>query len=974
MELEILSRRLKPPRTEVPCLDAPPSASAGEQQSFLLTVAPSFTMALPMLLGFYLLSRNSAGSGAGYMSMGLCTVIGSAVLGAFWAGANCRRRSKKMRFASRLRKRTYRNYLKQAEAGITEAVRYQTNYLRNRDPDFPEWIDKERELVRCVREEAKDTVRIRIGTGSTKFPLRLSDGLQRLMQSAPAGTAGAGRADPLITEALEVIRTKAVLKNVPICVELRAGETLTCHAEKPSDLCNLLVVLVIRCALTFSECSVRMLFLLEDPLLIRQITWTNFLPHTVPPDERDPLRGMGEDAQLLIFTQRGGMIGEEMRRTGKVIEIRLSVRGESGTGGETAAAVSNAKAVSVYLTEQFGGLVGEDGGRCAVRFDRLSYREAELAARALCRLKDPETQSGGLPGVYPILKMLPVAENNLAAGWDETDVLTSLRVPLGVDAAGRIVTLDAHDGADGPHGLIAGMTGSGKSELLMTFILSLAVKYPPWEVAFFLIDYKGGGMSSAFATLPHVIGSISNLSGATIERAFKSIRAENERRQQLFLETGVNHISGYHRKYRAHLTDRALPHLFLIIDEFAQLKTEEPEFMQELIGLSRVGRSLGIHLLLCTQKPSGSVDTTIMTNARFQIALRLQDPLDSREIIRHPDAADLKNPGEAILRVGNDEIYTRFQCAYALSPAKDPKERIVIRTDAYGRELPDPEETGEREGAGAAKITGMDVLLEKIAEAVILTQTVKKRPEVDKLWLEELPEVIGRKEMARYGVMEGDSAADDFAVPVGVYDDPENVCQGIVTFDHRAGHRLICGMPRSGKSTLMKTYAAGVIDRTGHPDLYVIDYGGGTLYATVAGKMKAGVHEGEEEKALSMLRMLSDERRPGILLIDGYGAMLQDLGYQAGGLVNELLRVSPLQDLTLMVSACGLGVKEVNQSMQAYMQESICLRLQDPYLYAEALREAHFKGQTDLCPGRGYVKMGDHIVLFQGLMPEETGR
>lgn len=151
-------------------------------------------------------------------------------------------------------------------------------------------------------------------------------------------------------------------------------------------------------------------------------------------------------------------------------------------------------------------------------------------------------------------------------------------------------------------GLLAGTTGSGKSETLQTLILSLAISYSPTEVAFFLIDYKGGGMANLFSGLPHLAGQISNLSGHLIQRAMISVKSENRRRQRIFAEYGVNNISAYLRLYHEGEAEEAIPHLFLIIDEFAELKREEPDFMRELVSVAQVGRSLGLHLILADTK------------------------------------------------------------------------------------------------------------------------------------------------------------------------------------------------------------------------------------------------------------------------------------------------------------------------------------------------------------------------------------
>ena len=218
-----------------------------------------------------------------------------------------------------------------------------------------------------------------------------------------------------------------------------------------------------------------------------------------------------------------------------------------------------------------------------------------------------------------------------------------------------MVFLDLHEKFHGPHGLVAGTTGSGKSEILQSYILSMATLFHPYEVGFVIIDFKGGGMVNQFRRLPHLNGAITNIDGSEIERSLLSIRAELRKRQELFARYDVNHIDAYIRKYKNNETDIPLPHLILIVDEFAELKSDQPEFMKELISTARIGRSLGVHLILATQKPSGVVDNQIWSNSRFKLCLKVQNKEDSNEVLKSPLAAEIKEPGRAYLQVGTVE-------------------------------------------------------------------------------------------------------------------------------------------------------------------------------------------------------------------------------------------------------------------------------------------------------------------------------
>lgn len=295
-----------------------------------------------------------------------------------------------------------------------------------------------------------------------------------------------------------------------------------------------------------------------------------------------------------------------------------------------------------------------------VIMDRISRRLASVQTEEVS-LEGSLTKNINL---FALLNIFGVEDLDLKKRWASTAVYKSMAVPLGVSKTG-VVYLDLHDKAHGPHGLVAGTTGSGKSEILQTYILSVATYFHPYEVAFLIIDFKGGGMVNQFRNLPHLLGAITNIDGKEINRSLKSIKAELQKRQRLFAQAGVNHIDKYIMKYKSGEAKEPLPHLVIIVDEFAELKAEQPDFMKELISAARIGRSLGVHLILATQKPAGQVDDQIWSNSRFKLCLKVQGPEDSNEVLKSPLAAEIKEPGRAYLQVGNNEIFELFQSAYS---------------------------------------------------------------------------------------------------------------------------------------------------------------------------------------------------------------------------------------------------------------------------------------------------------------------
>lgn len=252
-----------------------------------------------------------------------------------------------------------------------------------------------------------------------------------------------------------------------------------------------------------------------------------------------------------------------------------------------------------------------------------------------------------------------------------------IRVPVGFTDSGEEIVIDLSEKGNGPHGLIAGMTGSGKSELIITLVLSLIVSYSPSQIQIVMIDFKGGGAAQLFAnghySLPHIAGILSNLDFDEMERALVSFRAECRRRENLFQimssrkKEPVANLSAYQNLLDAEDDLPELSSLLIIVDEFAELKREKPEFMKDLISIARTGRSLGIHMILSTQKPSGVVDEQIWSNCRFKICLKVQEKSDSSEVIHVPDASGIMNPGEFYFLCDSEMIHGR--CAYANAPS-----------------------------------------------------------------------------------------------------------------------------------------------------------------------------------------------------------------------------------------------------------------------------------------------------------------
>lgn len=461
--------------------------------------------------------------------------------------------------------------------------------------------------------------------------------------------------------------------------------------------------------------------------------------------------------------------------------------------------------------------------------------DKEYIARRIANLNHIEHMKNAIPDSITFLQMYDVNEVNeldVANRWQQNETYKTMAVPLGVRGKDDVLSLNLHEKAHGPHGLIAGTTGSGKSEIIQSYILSLAVNFHPHEVAFLLIDYKGGGMANLFKDLKHLVGTITNLDGDEAMRALTSIKAELRKRQRLFGEHDVNHINQYHKLFKEGIATEPMPHLYIISDEFAELKSEQPDFMKELVSTARIGRSLGIHLILATQKPSGVVDDQIWSNSKFKLALKVQDRQDSNEILKTPDAADITLPGRAYLQVGNNEIYELFQSAWSGATydiegeSLDNEDKTIYMINDYGQLQPinkdlsglDDEEPTETQTELEAVIDHIEDITERL-----------NIPDIKRPWLPPLPEMVYQSELIEtdFNKLWTDQPKE-VELTLGLKDVPEDQYQGPMTLKlKQAGHIALIGSPGYGRTNFLHNVIFDVA-RHYRPDqahMYLFDFG-----------------------------------------------------------------------------------------------------------------------------------------------------
>ena len=604
-------------------------------------------------------------------------------------------------------------------------------------------------------------------------------------------------------------------------------------------------------------------------------------------------------------------------------------------------------------------------------------------------------------GFLEMYKVGKIESLNILDRWVNNNPVNSLSVPIGMHMDGEVFNLDLHEKFHGPHGLIAGMTGSGKSEFIITFVLSMCLNFSPLEVSFVLIDYKGGGLTGAFENkltgvrLPHLAGTITNLDKAEIKRSLSSIQSELKRRQALFnkakqeLNESTLDIYKYQKLYRDGLIKEPISHLFIVSDEFAELKSQQPEFMDELISAARIGRSLGVHLILATQKPSGIVDDQIWSNSKFKICLKVQEKADSMEVIKCPDAANLKKVGRFYLQVGYNDYFAMGQGAYA-SCKYIPRDKIsknVDRNISFINNIGDVVksiETVKRE-----ELVSYGEELPNILK-YIYEVAKSKNLEAEKLWLDKIGSEIFVNDLINKYAFKGEKW--NIVPVIGEYDDPNNQRQDLLTLDfNNSGNTLIYGV--SGKEIMLTSiiYSLIIMHTAEEINFYIIDFGT-EMFGMFKNAPQVGdiVYINESEKLTNLFGMIASEierRKKLFVEYNGdYNTYIKNSGkyvpryiivinnYEIFDetyedyveLVSGFSREGERYGISFIITATG--VNAVRGKTQQNFNKQLCLDFNDSGDYMSILGSTHGMIPSDIL-GRGLVKLNGEIYEYQTAYP-----
>ncbi|MFJ9432843.1 type VII secretion protein EccCa [Streptomyces sp. NPDC101490] len=865
----------RPPRSlppEVPgeelVLESPPELPRGQQESALMQLLPMLGMGSSVV--FFFMTPSPIMRIMGVLMLASTVAMAVAQFVRF-------RRGTQGQIADV--RRDYLKYLAQTRRTVRRTAR------RQRDAQW--YLHPAPEQLWSVVAEGSRLWERRVGDHDFG-QARIGLGAQQLATPLVAPeTAPVDELEPLCAGAMQqFLAVHGTLDGLPMAVSMRAFYHVTVSGE-PESAQAAARALVAQLVTLHSPDDLMLAVVAARPAQERW-DWTKWLPHTQVPGQVDGAgtkRLFGDDLGELEQSVRSRLDGRPRfsRDNQPVLDqphVVVVLDSDSTRGGlvppdsllaaaEGLQGVTIVEVVSGDLDEPRGGLSVvvrpgrlrlESGGGFAYEGqpDGISLPAAEALARQLAPLR-----MGGGDDDEPLLANLDftdllglgdAASVDVARTWRPRSVAERLRVPIGVGEDGQPVMLDLKEAAQegmGPHGLCVGATGSGKSELLRTLVLGLAVTHSSETLNFVLADFKGGATFAGMSQMPHVAAVITNLSDdlTLVDRMGDAIRGELQRRQELLRSAGnYANIHDYEKARAAGAPLEPLASLVLVIDEFSELLTAKPDFIDMFIQIGRIGRSLGVHLLLASQRLEEGRLRGLDTYLSYRIGLRTFSAAESRAAIGVPDAYHLPSvPGSGYLKFGTDEM-TRFKAAYVSGTYRTGGPRLEVgqlpveRRPALFTAAPVPVVYAAPDPAYLTELRARedDALADTVLDVVVRRLEGQGVP-AHQVWLPPLDQapsldqlLPGLARTAERGLTATEYTRQGaLTVPLGLIDKPFEQRREVLyrDFSGAAGHMMVVGGPQSGKSTIMRTLVSSfaLTHTPAEVQFYCLDFGGGGM-------------------------------------------------------------------------------------------------------------------------------------------------
>lgn len=899
-------RLLNAQNTEEIAIQPPLSRDNSHMPPAWMTIGPSATMVVPMLLSAMVGGRSN-------IAPMLAMMGGSAAMAVMWGTINNRYRRKHGIETEKKRIKVYNNYIAETEKKLLSLTEQEHVRMDEQFLTVAQCLTLPGNSTRRLWErmpQHPDFTVLRLGTGRTPLPNKITIQEEKL-QLEP---------DPLEKEPARLKNTYEYMNNAPITVCLSDWQIIGILGSPEHP--DLMQSMVAQLAASHSYHDV-IISILAHPEHRSQWDWARWLPHVFANEDHNlrlaaftpgAVKGVLEHLSDVLrirderYSERTQQEGEEKEAQPlphyvvfctepSIIEnqpfLRRMINRRLGFTlvmlAESMEQLPKECGLIIHAGERLGAVYTAQGDLTNVQYEVAPLPALQQFGHQIApmRVKDA-AESSFIPSLVTFLEIYhakKIEDIDVWRFWNENHAYDGLRSTIGLRAGAQPFVLDISERYHGPHGLVAGTTGSGKSVMLQTYILSLALNYHPEEVQFILIDYKGGGMANVFHDLPHVAGIIDNLQGQrTIARALLSVQGEIKRREEIFKRLGVEKIDEYIRYYNHDPNEHPLAHIIIVVDEFAELKKEQPEFMRELISTARVGRSVGIHMILATQKPSNSVDDEIWSNTNFRICLRVATRSDSNDMLKRPDAAYLKGMGRCYVQVGNDEIFEQVQTSYSgaeYDPTSLSAEEEPYIIDDNGRPVGGKKKAKHGKG-GEKPVTQMDAVLTRIQRVM---EEHGVRP-ASPLWLREIGPVVMLDQLPGFAEKCFDGVSwkprteeGEFRVYYGMVDDVRMQRHLPLYVDFMKDHNIkILAPAGAGKTTAIQTMAlsAAMMYSPEQVNMYIFSLTSRTLgvlaHLPHVGEVVFGDEEAEIIRLLNLIQ--KENKRRGDLfaaqLIDSF--------------------------------------------------------------------------------------------------------
>ncbi|WP_229404860.1 type VII secretion protein EccCa [Micromonospora sp. NBRC 110038] len=884
MSTVVIKRPPRRPAPEIPVGELPveappeiPAVTGGRWQQAL--------MVLPMLGGSVAMAMmfGRGGGAYSYVVGGMFGLSSLAMLVTSWGSASGTPKKSEMMAA----RREYLRHLGTLRRRVRQTAERQRAGLHYRHPDPGRlWSTVDSHRVWERRPGDPDFAVVRVGVGPQTLATPLVGPVTRPLEELEPMTAGALR---------RFLDAYAVVPDLPVALSLRSfarvfvrggasreGAEAGIRPGTGSPDAQALARALLTQLAVFHAPDELLIAVCAGPERRALWEWVKWLPHAHHPTRTDavgPVRLVTSSAVELerlldeVLASRSRFSPSGPATDGPHVVVVLDggdLTGATdlvGDGGIDAVTVVDLDTPPPRLLDRYALLLDLRGGRLHSHSadghaevgtpDRLAPADAEAVARRLAPLRlatavrGPDAPVNAELGLPELLGIGDPEGFTAEQGWAPRSARDRLRVPIGVGADGGAIELDLKESAQdgmGPHGLLIGATGSGKSELLRTLVLGLAATHSSEQLNFVLVDFKGGATFASFDRLPHTAAVITNLADALplVDRMVDAINGELMRRQELLRRAG-NYASlrDYERARAAGTPLAPLPSLLLVCDEFSELLSAKPDFIDLFVQIGRLGRSLGVHLLLASQRLEEGRLRGLDTHLSYRIGLRTFSALESRTVLGVPDAHELpRSPGHGYLRFGTEPLM-RFKAAYvsgplrrrggATGPGGSGAPRLLTFTTHV---VPVPEPPTPALTATAEDDAGRDSLLD-----VLVGRLAGQGPPAHQVWLPPLDaaptldELLGPVgvDPARGLTFANPELHGALQVPVAVVDKPFEQRRDLLwlTLGGSAGHVGVVGGPQSGKSGLLRALvcALALTHTPVEAQVYCLDFGGGGLTA-----------------------------------------------------------------------------------------------------------------------------------------------